>query len=262
MDLKLNSTMELNNGVKIPRLGFGTWELEREEALNPVKWALEIGYRLIDTAAIYANEKFVGKAIKESGIDRNKLFITSKVWNTDQGYEKTLKAFDASLNRLDLTYLDLYLIHWPHKLSGETWKALEEIYNDNRVKAIGVSNFSINGLEDIINNYDIVPTINQIAMHPLKYKENRDLIAFCKERNIKIEAYSPLTHGVKLDYNKFKEAADKYNKSVPQILLRWSIQHDFVCIPRSGNKQHIKENVEIFDFQLDEDDMRTLNTLK
>ncbi|MCJ7647533.1 MAG: aldo/keto reductase, partial [Candidatus Lokiarchaeota archaeon] len=161
MELSLNSKVELNNGVKIPRLGFGTWELARQFAFDPVKWALEKGYRLIDTAAIYANEKYVGKAIKESKIPRDEIFITSKVWNTDQGYEKTLKAFDESLSRLELIYLDLYLIHWPNKLSIETWKALEQIYREGKAKAIGVSNFTIKDLEKIIKEYEIVPAINQ-----------------------------------------------------------------------------------------------------
>ena len=261
MELSLNSKVELNNGVKIPRLGFGTWELARQFAFDPVKWALEKGYRLIDTAAIYANEKYVGKAIKESKIPRDEIFITSKVWNTDQGYEKTLKAFDESLSRLELIYLDLYLIHWPNKLSIETWKALEQIYREGKAKAIGVSNFTIKDLEKIIKEYEIVPAINQIKMHPLKFSENKDLIDFCQKKDIKIEAYSPLTHGENLDYKKFKEIAEKYNKTVPQILIRWSLQHGFICIPRSSNKEHIDNNVNIFDFQLSEQEMMLLNSI-
>ncbi|TXT57114.1 MAG: Glyoxal reductase [Promethearchaeota archaeon] len=261
MQLSLNSTIKLNNGLEIPQLGFGTWELERDHALKPVSWALDIGYRLIDTAAIYTNEKFVGKAIRESDIPREDLFVTSKVWNTDQGYEKTLKAFDASLERLGLEYLDLYLIHWPHELPKETWKALEKIYEEGRAKSIGVSNFSIADLEEILTNFDIVPAVNQIEMHPLKYAKNEQLIDFCQEKDIKIEAYSPLTHGEELDYQKFEKVADNYDKSIPQVLIRWSLQHDFICIPRSSNEDHIKENTDVFDFKLSEKDMNRLDSI-
>jgi diketogulonate reductase-like aldo/keto reductase len=262
MELSLDSKMKLNNGLEISRLGFGTWELERESALKPVKWALNRGYRLIDTAAIYANEKFVGKALKESGIPREDIFVTSKVWNSDQGYENTLKAFDASLRRLDLNCLDLYLIHWPHELPQETWKALEKIYEDGKAKSIGVSNFSIKDLKAILDNYTIVPTVNQIEMHPLKYGENEELINFCEKKGIKIEAYSPLTHGEDLDYKKFEKIANNYDKSVPQILIRWSLQHGFICIPRSSNEDHIKENANVFDFKLSEGDMQKLDSIK
>jgi diketogulonate reductase-like aldo/keto reductase len=262
MELSLDSKMKLNNGLKIPRLGFGTWELQRENAIKPVKWALNRGYRLIDTAAIYTNEKFVGKALKESSIPREDIFVTSKVWNTDQGYENTLKAFDASLKRLDLDYLDLYLIHWPHELPKETWEALEKIYEDGRAKSVGVSNFSIKDLKGILDNYEVVPTVNQIEMHPLKYAEERDLIKFCQNKGIKIEAYSPLTHGEDLDYKKFKKIANNYNKSVPQILIRWSLQHGFICIPRSSNEDHIKENANVFDFELSDKDMKSLDEIK
>jgi len=257
--LSLNSKVELNNGVQIPRLGFGTWELARQSVIEPVKWALEKGIRLIDTASIYANEKYVGKAIKDSKIPRDEIFVTSKVWNTDQGYEKTLKAFDDSLGRLELSYLDLYLIHWPNKLSTETWKALEQIYKDGRTKAIGVSNFTIKDLEKILKDFKIVPVLNQIKMHPLKLSENKNLIDFCQERDIKIEAYSPLTHGENIGHHKFMEIAEKYNKTVPQILIRWSIQKGFICIPRSSNKDHIEQNVNIFDFHLSEKDMTLLD---
>lgn len=253
--------LDLRNGIKIPRLGFGTWELAQDKAYEPVKWALDIGYRLIDTASIYANEKFVGKAIKENEVPREEIFVTSKVWNSQQGYDKALKAFDESLNRLKLDYLDLYLIHWPRDLSNETWKALEKLYQEGKTKAIGVSNFTIKDLEDILNNFEITPAVNQIKMHPLKYAENRKLIEYCQKRDIVIEAYSPLTHGEELTYEKFKEMAGKYGKSVPQILIRWSLQHGFICIPRSGNRGHIKQNADIFDFELSNEDMTKLDKL-
>jgi diketogulonate reductase-like aldo/keto reductase len=261
MELSLKSMVELNNGLKMPRLGFGTWELQRDSALNPVKWALETGYRLIDTASIYANEKFVGKAIKESEVPREDIFLTSKVWNTQQGYQKTMNAFEDSLKRLDMDYLDLYLIHWPRELSNETWKALEKIYSEGKTKAIGVSNFKIKDLEEILQNYEIPPAVNQIEMHPLKYLENKEVIKYCQERDIKIEAYSPLTHGENLDYDKFEEIASKYDKSVPQILIRWSLQHGFISIPRSGNEAHIKQNSDVFDFEISDQDMNVLDSI-
>jgi diketogulonate reductase-like aldo/keto reductase len=261
MEISLELTIKLNNKVEIPMLGFGTWELVGNSAYKPVKWALEEGYRLIDTAAVYNNEEFVGKAIAESGISREDLFITSKVWNTDQGYENTLKAYDNSLKKLGVEYLDLYLIHWPIGMNEETWSALETVYKEGKVKAIGVSNFTIKDLKGLLNAQRLTPTINQILMHPLKYKNNKDVVEYCQKNNIKIEAYSPLIHGYKLDKEIFQEIAYRYNKSVPQILIRWSLQHEFICIPRSSNREHIRENAEVFDFELSESDMKILNSL-
>lgn len=261
MELSLDLTIKLNNQVEIPMLGFGTWELEGNSAYKPVKWALEEGYRLIDTAAVYNNEEFVGRAIAESDIPREDLFITSKVWNSDQGYENTLKAYDNSLKRLGVEYLDLYLIHWPIGRNEETWSALESIYRDGKVKAIGVSNFMVKNIKGLVDAHRLTPVINQILMHPLKYKANMDLTEYCQKNNIKVEAYSPLIHGYKLDKDIFQEIANRYNKSVPQILVRWSMQHGFICIPRSSNREHIRENVDVFDFELSELDMITLNSL-
>ena len=260
MELSSEFMIKLNNKVAIPMLGFGTWELEGNSAYKPVKWALEEGYRLIDTAAIYNNEEFVGRAIAESKISREELFITSKVWNSDQGYERTLKAFDTSLKKLRLEYLDLYLIHWPIGKNEETWSALESIYREGKVKAIGVSNFRVNDIKGLLDSHHITPSVNQILMHPLKYKANKDVVEYCQKENIKIEAYSPLIHGYKLDKDIFQEIANEYNKSVPQVLLRWSLQRGFICIPRSSNKDHIKENADVFDFKLSEADMIKLNS--
>jgi diketogulonate reductase-like aldo/keto reductase len=261
LELSSKFIIKLNNQVQIPMLGFGTWELEGNSAYKPVKWALEEGYRLIDTAAVYNNEEFVGKAIAESDISREDLFITSKVWNSDQGYENTLKAFDISLKKLGLEYLDLYLIHWPRAKSEETWSALESIYREGKVKAIGVSNFTINDIKGILEAHQVRPSVNQILMHPLKYKSNKDVVEYCQKENIKIEAYSPLIHGYKLDKADFQEIAKRYNKSVPQVLLRWSLQQGFICIPRSSNRDHIRANADVFDFELSESDMMVLNSL-
>ena len=261
MELSLDFTIKLNNQVEIPMLGFGTWELEGNAAYKPVKWALEEGYRLIDTAAVYNNEEFVGKAIAESNIPREELFITSKVWNSDQGYENTLKAFDTSLKKLGGEYIDLYLIHWPIGRNKETWSALESLYKDGKVKAIGVSNFMINDIKELIDAHRIIPSVNQILMNPLKYKKNKVVTEYCQKENIKIEAYSPLIHGYKLDKADFQEIAKRYNKSVPQVLLRWSLQQGFICIPRSSNRDHIRANADVFDFELSESDMMVLNSL-
>jgi diketogulonate reductase-like aldo/keto reductase len=260
MELTINTKIMMNNQVEIPIFGFGTWELEGKLAFEPVKWALKSGYRLIDTAAVYKNEESVGRAIKESGIERDDLFITSKVWNSEQGYENTINAYNNSLKRLGLDFIDLYLIHWPTRLSKETWSALETIYNDGKVKAVGVSNFKIKDFEEILTGDALIPTINQILMHPLKYQENKNLVDYCRSKNIKIEAYSPLIHGYKLDLDFFQEIANRYNKTVPQILIRWSLQNGFICIPRSSNINHIKENASVFDFELSESDIKRLNS--
>jgi len=261
MELSSEFIIKLNNEVQIPMLGFGTWELEGNSAYKPVKWALEEGYRLIDTATAYNNEEFVGKAIAESEIPREDLFITTKVWNSDQGYENTLKAFNNSLKKLGLEYLDLYLIHWPIGKNEETWSALESIYKEGKVKAIGVSNFRVNDIKGLLDAHHITPSVNQILMHPLKYKANKDIVEYCQKEDVKIEAYSPLIHGYKLDKANFQEIANKYNKSVPQVLLRWSLQQGFICIPRSSKRNHIRENADVFNFELSEVDMSKLNSL-
>jgi diketogulonate reductase-like aldo/keto reductase len=261
MALSLEIRLKLNNKIGIPMLGFGTWELEGNAAYKPVKWALEEGYRLIDTAAVYNNEEFVGRAIAESDMSREDLFITSKVWNSDQGYDNTLKAYDNSLDKLGVEYLDLYLMHWPIGMNEETWSALETIYKEGRVKAIGVSNFTVNDIKGLLDARRLTPAVNQILMHPLKYKSNKDVVEYCQENNINVEAYSPLIHGYKLDKEIFREIARRYHKSVPQVLIRWSLQRGFICIPRSSKREHIRENAEVFDFELSESDMMALNSL-
>lgn len=263
MAQNLQSTTTLHNGVKMPYLGLGVFKVEDgEEVVNSVKAALEIGYKSIDTAAIYGNEEGVGKAIAEANIPRDELFITTKVWNSKQGYESTLAAFEESMEKLGLDYLDLYLIHWPVPEQGkylDTWKALEKLYKDGRIRAIGVSNFKIHHLEDIIENCEVKPMVNQVEYHPrLNQKE---LHEFCKKSQIQLEAWSPLMQGKLLDEPALVEIASKYNKSTAQVILRWDLQNDVITIPKSVKPHRIAENADIFDFELSQDDMEKINAL-
>ncbi|MFW9929527.1 MAG: aldo/keto reductase [Candidatus Thorarchaeota archaeon] len=260
MELSIDSRIKLNNGIHIPIIGLGTWILNGKSAYNAVIWALELGYRLIDTATIYGNERKVGEAIKDSGIPRDEVFITTKVWKSDQGYENTLTAFNKSLKKFGLDYIDLYLIHWPVVgKTKETWKAMEKIYNEGKARAVGVSNYNIFFLNELFDNSNQIPAINQVEFSPFLYQE--ELLKFCFTHDIHLEAYSPLTRGYKIDHPKLIELAQKYNKSVPQILIRWGLQHHIIEIPKSGNKTHIKENIDIFDFCLKNDEVRQLDNL-
>lgn len=260
MELKIDSKFELDNGILIPILGLGTWVLEGKIAYNAVLWALEMGYRLIDTATIYENERKVGQAIKDSGISRDEIFITTKVWKSDQGYDATLAALEKSLNELDIDYVDLYLIHWP--VPGktiETWRAMEEIYKDGKARAIGVSNYNLYFLNELFDNSKELPVVNQVEFSPFLYQ--KELLEFCDSKNIKLEAYSPLTRGERLDHPKVVEIAQKYNKSAAQVLIRWGLQHQIIEIPKSSNKDHLKENIDVFDFKLEDDEMQELDNL-
>lgn len=261
----LQDTVTLHNGVKMPGLGLGVFKVEEgPELIQAVKAAVKHGYRSIDTAAVYQNEGSVGEAIaellKESTVSREDLFVTSKVWNADLGYESTLAAYETSLNKLGLDYLDLYLIHWPVKGKyKEAWRALETLYRDGRVKAIGVSNFQVHHLEDLMKDAEIKPMINQVEFHPrLTQKEVR---AFCQEHGIRMEAWSPLMQGELLDNPVLTDIAKKYGKSVAQIILRWDVQHGVVTIPKSTKEQRIIENAALFDFALTEDDMSQIDGL-
>lgn len=257
----LQDTTTLHNGVKMPWVGLGVFKVENgEEVINAVKAALKTGYRSIDTAAIYQNEEGVGQAIKESGISREELFVTTKVWNSEQGYESTLHAFDESLHKLGLDYLDLYLVHWP--VVGkykETWKALETLYKNGRVRAIGVSNFKVHHLKDILADCEIKPMVNQVEFHPLLTQI--ELRQFCKESNIQLEAWSPLMQGQLLNHELIVKMGQKYNKTPAQIILRWDIQSEVITIPKSVKEQRIIENAQIFDFELDPVDMEQINGL-
>ncbi|GIN20569.1 aldo/keto reductase [Siminovitchia fordii] len=261
----LQDKTTLHNGVKMPWFGLGVFKVEEgPELVNAVKTAIKHGYRSVDTAAIYENEEGVGQGIregiKEAGIPREDLFVTSKVWNTDLGYESTIKAYEASLNRLGLEYLDLYLIHWP--VEGkykDAWRALETLYKEGRVKAIGVSNFQIHHLEDLMKDADIKPMVNQVECHPrLTQKE---LQSFCQEHEIQLEAWSPLMQGQLLDNEVLQEIADKHNKSVAQIILRWDLQNGVVIIPKSTKEHRIVENANVFDFELTKEEMEIIDGL-
>lgn len=253
----------LNNNVSIPQVGFGVWKVPNEEAAAAVEQAFKAGYRLIDTAKVYGNELGVGQAIANSSIPREELFITTKVWNADQGYENTLKAFDASLEKLGIDYVDLYLIHWPTPKFDqyvETYKALETLYKEGRAKAIGVCNFDIEHLERIMEECEVKPAINQVECHP--YLQQKELRDFCKKHDIQVEAYSPLMNGTYIMENKvIQEIAEQYGKTPAQIILRWHVQNDVVVIPKTVTPPRMKENLDVFDFELTEADMERITTL-
>ncbi|MFJ7725299.1 aldo/keto reductase [Neobacillus sp. NPDC097160] len=261
MPTNLKDTTTLHNGVKMPWMGLGVFKVtEGEEVIQSVKAAIRNGYISIDTAAIYGNEEGVGQAIRESGVAREDLFITSKVWNADQGYETTLNAFETSLNKLGLDYLDLYLIHWPGKdKCKDTWKALEKLYKDGRVRSIGVSNFQIHHLEDLIGSAEIKPMVNQVEYHP--HLTQKELQAFCVKEGIQLEAWSPLKQGKLLEEPVLVDIAHKYNKSVAQVILRWDLQNGVVTIPKSIKEHRIIENADVFDFELTAEDMVQIDGL-
>ncbi|RAL22500.1 aldo/keto reductase [Thermoflavimicrobium daqui] len=261
MSKSTHDTVMLNNGVQMPWLGLGVWKTkEGQEVENAVKAAIKAGYRSIDTAAVYGNEVGVGKAIKDSGIAREDLFITTKVWNADQGYDSTLAAFEESRQKLGIDYVDLYLIHWPVKEKyKETWKALEKLYRDGLVRAIGVSNFQVHHLEDILADCTVKPMVNQVEFHP--YLTQKELLAFCKEKQIQLEAWSPLMQGAVVNDETIQTLAKKYQKTPAQIVLRWDLQHGVVTIPKSIKEHRIIENADIFDFELAPEDMDQIDQL-
>lgn len=257
----LTTTKTLNNGVEIPVIGLGVYKVEDGKTVyDAVRSALELGYRHIDTASFYQNEEGVGKAIADSGIPRDEIFVTTKVWNDEQGYEETLAAFERSLTRLNMDYVDLYLVHWP--IPGkykETWRALEKIYHDKKARAIGVSNFHPHHLEDLMKDATIKPAINQIELHPqLAQVELRE---YCRKHNIAVEAWSPIGKATYLDHPVLQELAVKYRKSPAQIIIRWDYQNGIITIPKSVNQSRQKENADIFDFELSNEDMTRIEAL-
>ena len=251
----------LHNGVKMPYFGLGVYlSQDGQEVVNAIRWAVDAGYRHIDTAAIYNNEKGVGEGVRTCSASRESLFVVSKVWNTDQGYDSTLRAFDATMERLGLDYLDLYLIHWPKAgVYKDTWKALERLYAEKRVRSIGVSNFMKHHLEDLLRSAEIVPMVNQMEFHP--YLVQQDLIDYCRANKIQYEAWSPLMQGHIFDVPLMGELALKYQKSIPQIVLRYDLQKGVITIPKSSKKERIIANADIFDFAINEEDMNALDAL-
>lgn len=257
----INDRTLLNNGTEMPWLGFGVYKIKDEqEVVNSVKYALETGYRSIDTASVYGNEEGVGRAIRESGIPRGDIFLTTKVWNDDQRGKRTLEAFEESLKRLKTEYVDLYLIHWPVKdYYKDTWHVMEKIYQSGRARAIGVSNFMIHHLEDLLENSSTVPVVNQVEFHPLLVQP--DLLKYCQSHKIQLEAWSPLMRGEITTEQAVKKLAEKYSRSPAQIVLRWDIQHKVVTIPKSTHANRIAENAGVFDFELSQEDMNILDAL-
>lgn len=261
----LQDKTTLNNGVAMPWLGIGVFKVEEgQELIDALKSAVRLGYRSIDTAAVYGNERSVGQAIREameeSKVSRDELFVTSKVWNADLGYESTLAAYEASLERLGLDYLDLYLIHWP--VEGkykEAWRALETLYKTGRVRAIGVSNFQTHHLEELMKNAEVAPAINQVEFHPRLTQEK--LRRFCAEHRIQLEAWSPLMQGQLLEEPTLRDIAARHGKSIAQVILRWDLQHGVVTIPKSTKPQRIAENADVFGFELTAEEMARIDGL-
>lgn len=251
----------LNNGVEMPWLGLGVWKArDGNEVIHAVRTAIAAGYRSIDTASVYDNETGVGTAIRQCGVPREELFITTKLWNTDHGYEQTLHAFHKSLHILGLDYLDLYLIHWPVKEKyKETWRAFLDLYEQGKVRAIGVSNFQENHLDELRSFSSIIPAVNQVEFHPLLTQ--KPLLEYCKKNNIQLEAWSPLMRGQYMDHPVLMNLAALHGKSVAQIVLRWNLQNGVVTIPKSVTEHHIIENKDIFNFNLTSEDMTAIDAL-
>ncbi|MEY4902289.1 MAG: hypothetical protein RLZZ292_104 [Bacteroidota bacterium] len=251
-------TTQLNNNVTMPLLGLGVYDMYHHEAEQAVLWALEIGYRLIDTAAMYNNEQEIGNAVRQSSVPRSELFITTKVNNTEQGYDNTLRGFETSQKKLNCDYVDLYLVHWPIKATRkETWLALERLYKEGQVRAIGVANYLVPFLEELDTYKSIVPTVNQVEFSPYLYLS--EVKEACEKRNIQLQAYTPLVRGERFNDPKLIALAQKYNKTPAQIILRWAVQQGISTIPKSSNQQRLRENFDIFDFQLSDFDIITLN---
>jgi methylglyoxal/glyoxal reductase len=259
--LNIVSKIKLNNGVEMPAFGLGTFQSEQGETTsNAVRWALEAGYRAIDTAAAYGNEADVGRGIRESGVPREQIFVTTKLWNEEQGYDSTLRAYDASLKRLGLEYLDLYLIHWPMNTTrADSWRAMLRLYEEKRVRAIGVSNYIVRQLQELLNTSPVVPAVNQFEISP--FLTRRKLVDFCQSQHIQVESYSPLARGKRWNDPVISDIAQRYGKSAAQIMIRWALEEGFVVIPKSVKRERIIENAAVFDFSLSAEDMQRLEGL-
>ncbi|WP_432763374.1 aldo/keto reductase [Enterococcus gallinarum] len=266
--MKMNS-YTLSNNVSIPELGFGTWQTPNGDvAVSAVKKALEVGYRHIDTAQGYKNEDSVGQAIKESGIPREEIVLTTKLWNENHSYDLVLSSFEESLKKLQTDYIDLFLIHWPNPVkfrdnwqsaNAETWRAMEELYQAGKIKAIGVSNFLPHHFEELKKTATIFPMVNQIFLAPGELQ--KEVVSYCQEHNVLLEAYSPLGTGKIFDVPEMQELSDKYGKTIAQIAIRWSLQHGFLPLPKSVTPSRIEENLAVFDFELSDEDMQRIDQL-
>ena len=261
--LRIDSTIPLTHGGPIPLFGFGTFRSGAgRETRQAVSWALETGYRLIDTAALYGNEADVGAAIRESGIPREDVFVTTKLHKDDHGYDAALRAFDESLDRLGFDYVDLYLIHWPESdRRQESWRAFERLLDEGRARAIGVSNYMVHHLEEVLEQGAIAPAVNQIEIHPFNYRSRQDVIDLCGVHGIVVEGYSPLAKARKLEDPGVAEVAKAVGRTPAQVLIRWALQHRIVTIPKSVHRERIRENADVFDFELDNRQLRLLDGL-
>jgi len=259
--MDITSTLTLNNGVEMPRFGLGVWQAKTgSEVRNAVRWALEAGYRHLDTARIYGNERDVGAVLREGIVPREDVFVTTKLWNGDQGYETTKQAFAASLRDLGLDHVDLYLMHWPVEGKRlESWRAMEELLATGGARAIGVSNFLEHHLDQLLETAAVVPAVNQVEFSPFLYQ--RALLEYCRERGIQLEAYSPLTRGRRLDDPTVAAVAARHGTSTAQVLIRWALQHDLVVIPKSVTRGRVLANADVFGFELGADDMAALDAL-
>ncbi|MFW9779871.1 MAG: aldo/keto reductase [Candidatus Heimdallarchaeota archaeon] len=262
MNLTIKSKVKLNNGTEIPWMGLGVYRSPSGPMTqNAVKYALEAGYIHVDTAKIYRNEQDVGRAIKNSPIPREDVWVTTKIWNADHGFDRAINACGESLNKLGFDYIDLLLIHWPvEKLRLDTWRAMETLADDGKCKSIGVSNYMLRHLEELLDNCSIPPVVNQIELSPYNYLYRKEVVDYCRSKNIVLEAYSPLTKGRKLNDPKLVEIATIYSKSPAQILIRWALQQGFIVIPKSTKKDRIQENGNVFDFEISEEDIFRLES--
>lgn len=259
--LTLRSTVTLRRGVEMPRFGLGVWQsAPGEETRRAVREALACGYRHVDTARAYRNEADVGAAIRESGIPRREVFVTTKLWNADHGYDKALRAIDKSLESLGMEQVDLYLVHWPVEgLRNDTWRAMEKILADGKAREIGVSNYTVRHLDELLGRAKVPPSVNQVEFNPFLYQ--KALLAHCRKHAIQLEAYSPLVRGHRMDHPSVVAVARKRQRTAAQVLLRWGLQHDLVVIPKSVQPERIRENADVYGFSLDAQDMKALDAL-